>query len=719
MDSKTFKTIFENNLLTIEINKLAKQTDGTVLVSYNDSVILSVVINKENEKKINYLPLMILYQEKLYAAGKIPGSFSKREGKPSDKEVLNSRLIDRSLRPLFDKRFKNEIQIINTVLSSNVDCNNEVFALLGSSLSLIISSDIPFEEPVSGVCIGKIEDKLIINPNYQQKDKSEFILLLAGTKNNINMIEAIAKEVSEDDLLEAIKLGQEVIKKLCIFQENIKKEINVKKKHILYLENKVEMKDELLQEYKNMIRTTFYSHNNISISKKEINQKIKNIKNLILEKYKYEEQDINIDLSLEQKKDKLSQIEFFLDSIFIDELRLMIMQKQKRIDERSLDEIREIDIKIGLLPRTHGSAIFSRGETQSLAVVTLGNLNESKTIDDLSEEEEKRFILHYNFPSFSVGEIGRYLAPTRREIGHGILAEKALLNILPSEDLFPYTIRVVSEILESNGSSSQATICATSLALMDAGVPIKTSVAGISIGLFYENDCNYFLLSDINGLEDYAGDMDLKVAGTKNGITCLQMDIKIRNLNLDILKKALQKAKLGRIKILNKMNLIIDKSKNNISNYAPKFKIIQIKTEKIRDVIGVGGKIISRIIEKYDNVKIDIKQDGKIFIFHLNEEIVKKTAEYILNLVKDIKIGESYKVTVLRFLNDKKGKNFGAIVEIFPGTEGFIHISEIYDFRINKIENFLNIGDIIFAKCISISEKGRIDLSLKEYNKKK
>ncbi|WP_457916012.1 polyribonucleotide nucleotidyltransferase [Candidatus Phytoplasma sacchari] len=721
MDSKTktFQTIFENNLLTIEINKLAKQANSTVLVSYNDTVILSVSIMKEPQEnnKLNYFPLMVIYQEKLYAAGKIPGSFSKREGKPSDKEVLNSRLIDRSLRPLFDKCFRNEVQIVNTVLSSNCDCNNEVLALLGSSLSLLIS-DIPFEDSVSGVCIGKINKQLIVNPNSEQKEKSEFLLILGGTKKSLNMIEAIAKEASEEDLLDAMKLGHEVIQKLCFFQDNIRKKINVEKKFFLITEKKQEIENEFIDKYRKQIKDFFYLNSSNFLTKKEINKKIKEIKNIILEEYINHDKEINNLIYLDKNKEKLFIMESILDNLFIDELRFIIIEDQKRIDKRGFDEIREIDIQIGLLPRTHGSAIFSRGETQSLAVVTLGNLNESKMIDDLSAEEEKRFMLHYNFPSFSVGEIGRYLSPTRREIGHGILAEKALFHVLPSEEIFPYTIRVVSEILESNGSSSQATICATSMALMDAGVPIKSAVAGISIGLFYKSDKKYCILSDISGLEDYAGDMDFKISGTRKGITCLQMDIKIKSISFNILQESLIKAKKARINILNKMYLIISESRKNVSVFAPKVKVINIKTDKIRDVIGSGGKIISRIIEKYDNVRIDIKQDGKILIFHQNELIVNKTAEYILNLVKDIKVGAFYKVTVLRFLIDKKGKEFGVIVEIFPGTEGFIHISELSYTRIDKIENIINIGDIIFVKCISITEKGRIELSLKEYRKK-
>ncbi|RAM57860.1 polynucleotide phosphorylase [Candidatus Phytoplasma oryzae] len=718
MNYHKFKTIFENNLLTIEINKLARQANGTVLVSYNDTVILSVALMKDLENTLNYFPLMVLYQEKLYAAGKIPGSFSKREGKPSDQEILNARLIDRSLRPLFDNKFKNEVQLVNTVLSSNIDCNNEVLALLGSSLSLLIS-DIPFEEPVAGVCVGKVNNKLIINPNAQERENSEFLLILSGTQKNINMIEAIAKETLEEDLLEAMILGHKFIKKLCIFQQKIKKKINPQKKNVLLSENNKKLQEEIFNKYNHKIKEIFYcsdNKNNIKIPKKEINQKIKKIKNIIIKEYRNNDENINI--LLDKTKEKFFQIEDIFDILLKNEIRFKIIKEQKRIDDRSLDEIRNINIQIKLLPRVHGSAIFNRGETQSLAVVTLGSLNESKTIDDLSEEEEKRFILHYNFPSFSVGEVGRYLAPTRREIGHGMLAEKALSYLLPSEDEFPYTIRVVSEILESNGSSSQATICATSMALMDAGVPIKKAVAGISIGLFYENDQNYFLVSDINGLEDYAGDMDFKVAGTKKGITTLQMDIKIKNVNFNILKEALQKAKIGRMHILKAMNLIISEPRANLSFYAPKVKIIKIKTDKIRDVIGAGGKIISRIIEKYDNVKIDIQQDGKILIFHQNSEIVEKASEYILNLVKDIKVGEIYKVTVLKFLTDKKGQDFGVIVEIFPGIEGFIHISEISFSRISKIKNVMNIGDILIVKCISVNGKGRIEFSLKDYNKK-
>jgi polyribonucleotide nucleotidyltransferase len=716
MNSKLFQTIFENNLLTIEINKLAKQANGSVLIKYNDSVILSVAVTKEKENIMNFFPLMVLYQEKLYAAGKIPGSFSKREGKPSDQEILNSRLIDRTLRPLFPKKFKNEIQLINTVLSSNFDCNNEVLAIFSSSLSLLISPEIPFEEPVAGVCVGQIDKQFIINPNSKQKEKSNFLLILAGTKNNLNMIEAIAKETPEKDLLEAMSFGHKSIKELCLFQEKIREEIKIKKNDINFSEININLKEKIYKKYGSKIKKILNCNLN---SKKEINKKIKELKDKITKEHQYKELNEMKISSVELQKKEIPQIEEIFENLLIEELRKIILDNNKRIDGRTFDEIRTIESQIGMLPRTHGSAIFSRGQTQSLAVVTLGNLKESKMIDDLSEEEEKRFILHYNFPSFAVGDIGRYtIPPSRREIGHGILAEKALLNVLPSEYEFPYTIRVVSEILESNGSSSQATICATSMALMDAGVPIKKAVAGISIGLFYESDQKYFILSDIQGLEDYSGDMDLKIAGTEEGITALQMDIKIKNINLDILKKALKQAKKGRIEILNKMNQTISQAKKNLSIYAPKVKIIHIKTDKIRDVIGAGGKIISRIIEKYDNVKIDIKQDGKILIFHQDEKIVNKAANYISNLVKDIQIGEIYKVTVIRILKDKKGNSFGAIVEIFPGIEGFIHISQLSKIHVEKVEEIINIGDIINVKCISIDEKGRIDLSLKNYEKK-
>lgn len=715
MNSKLFETIFEDNLLTVEINKLAKQANGTVLIRYKDTVILNIVVLGKTDVALSYFPLMVHYQEKLYAAGKIPGSFAKREGKPSDHEVLISRLIDRSLRPLFPANLKKEVQLVSTVLSSDPDCNNEIFSLLGSSLALLIS-DIPFIEAVASVCIGYIHDQFIINPTLKEKEKSSFLLTLSGTKYSLNMVEAIADETSEQVLFEAMLLGHQKIKQLCFFQEKIKEEIKPTKIQLspsIYNEKLKQFVEDLYQPKIQQLLENSYQNkmNNYFLS-----QNIKNLKNEVLMYFQtknFKNNETTSLLDLGNDSVNLMQIEKIFDHLFSQVFRKMIIYEQKRVDGRKLDEIRSINTQINLLPRAHGSAVFTRGQTQSLTVVTLGTLSESKTIDDLSEEEKKRFIFHYNFPSFATGEIGRYIAPSRREIGHGILAEKALHYVLPSVEKFPYTIRVVSEILESNGSSSQATICAASMSLMDAGVPLKKAVAGIAMGLFY-SDKKSIILTDIQGIEDKEGDMDLKIAGTEKGITALQMDIKIKEITFDILKEALTKARLGRIEILSKMNETVSTHKKQLSLYAPKVKVINVKPDKIRDIIGAGGKIISHIIEKHDNVKIDIQQDGKIFIMHHNQNIVQKTSEYILSLSQDIQLGGIYEVTVSRILKDKKGHSFGAILEVFTNIEGFIHISELTNTRVEKVEDILNIGDRIRARCININEKGKIDFSLKK-----
>ncbi|MEZ0180179.1 polyribonucleotide nucleotidyltransferase ['Camptotheca acuminata' phytoplasma] len=630
MDSQIFKTIFENNLLTVEINKLAKQTNGSVLISYKDIVILSVAVASKKDTSLDYFPLTVIYQEKFYSVGKIPGNFNKREGKPSDYEVLNSRLIDRSLRPLFTKQFKKEVQIINTIFSSDSNYNNEIFALFGSSLSLLVS-DIPFTESVSAICVGIIKNNFIANPNTEQKAKSDFLLTLSGTKDSLNMIEAISNEIPADILLEAMQFGHKIIKDLCLFQYSIKEKIN-KPKQILSDEDEGKDKElytKIEQIYSPKIKDVLYTSYQNKSNKNIFKDDISNLKNDLFEEYK---KDKNF-TSLEEEKKYITTMENIFNLLLNQEFRKMVIHDKKRVDGRGLDDIRHIDTEVSFLPRVHGSALFTRGETQSLSIVTLGTLRESKMIDNLTKEEEKRFILHYNFPHFSVGETGRYMAPSRREIGHGMLAEKALSYVLPSEEVFPYSIRVVSEILESNGSSSQATVCAASMALMDAGVPLKNSVAGVAMGCFSDEN-NYAILTDIQGLEDHYGDMDLKAAGTKNGFTALQMDIKTDKINFDILKEALAKAFKGILTILKKMELTIPESKKELSVYAPKVKIIQVKMNKIRDIIGPGGKIISQIIENNENVKIDIKPDGKIFITHHDMKIVEKTADYILKLTR-------------------------------------------------------------------------------------
>lgn len=710
-EKKVFEIIFENEILKVEIGEIAKQANGSLLLFYKENVILSVSVLGDMKKFGNFLPLTVHYQEKLYAAGKIPGGFLRREGKPSDQEILCSRLIDRSLRPLFPKELNYEVQLVNMVLSSEPDCNNDIIALLGSSLSLLISN-IPFYEPVSGLCIGKIKGKLIVNPTVLQKENSEFYLILVGTKNNLNMVEMSSKEISEEDLLEAIVFGHKIIKKICLFQEEIFLKLKPIKLSLPIVDKDNLLQTEITNKYSPLIKT---------ILTKIINKNdIKNLKDHLLKEYK-EKFFLNKPSSLhfmdlEYQKKYFLEVENIFDRLLKTEIRKIILYHNIRPDGRKPQDIRDITSRIDILPRTHGSALFTRGKTQSLSIVTLGTLRESKIIYDLSDDVNKRFMVHYNFPSFSVGAVGKYFAPSRREIGHGMLAEKALENVLPSENDFPYSIRVVSEILESNGSSSQATICASSMSLMAAGVPLKSPVAGIAMGLVMDDDNinNYVILSDIDGLEDNYGDMDFKVSGTANGITALQMDIKIKGITLEILQKVLQQAKIDRLKILNCMEKVIDKSRQQVSQYAPKIKMICVKPEKIRNIIGSGGKIINQIIEKHDNVKIDIMQDGKIYIMHNNVDMVEKTSVYIENFLKNVEVGMLYEVKILRFINDKVGKSFGAMVEIWPGVEGFIHISKLANYRVNQVEDVLQIGQIILAKCIKINERGQIDLSKKD-----
>ncbi|MBP5836035.1 polyribonucleotide nucleotidyltransferase [Candidatus Phytoplasma meliae] len=703
------KKVFENtdlkNPFKVEIDTYARSVDASVLVRFQDTVVLTTTVFSRCPNNFDFLPLTVIYQEKFYAAGKIPGSFLRREGRLNDHEVLTSRLIDRSLRPLFPASFKQEMQVINTVLSSDPDFKSELASIIGSSLSLLIS-EIPFFEPVSGVYVGKIDDQLIINPTLQQLSNSSLHLMVSGTKNNIIMIEAHANEVSEEVFLEAISFAHRYIKKLCLFQENIKKEIGKTKNF-----NNCDSIDLTLEKEFNLQYQSKIMEAVLKFSDRTEKNHLQLLKEEILEKARQKPffktiQKVTF-FDFEAQKKYLQTIETLSQKLFKQEIRNYIIKEQKRPDQRDLEEIRALDSQIDLLPRTHGSALFTRGKTQSLAVVTLGSLSESKIMDGLNDEQNKRFMLHYNFPPFAVGAIGRYAAPSRREIGHGALAEKAILPFLPQENDFPYTIRVVSEILESNGSSSQATVCATSMALMAAGVPLKKAVAGISIGLCFDQKTNeYAVLTDIQGLEDHIGDMDLKIAGSTQGITALQMDLKIQGISEKILTESLFRAKKGRLHILAHMNNIIALPRVEISQYSPKVKMIQIRPEKIRDVIGTGGKIINQIIEAHNGVKIDIEQDGRVFVMHSDLEMVDKTVSFIENLIQEIKVGNSYQATILRFLTDKYGKIVGAVAQIFQGIEGLIHSNQI---KSQKITDILKIGEKVLVKCIKINERGRID----------
>lgn len=705
MSLKTFETTFGGRKLIVEIGEVAKQANASALIHYGGTTVLSVVANKDEMSTGDFFPLMVIYTEKLYAAGKIPGGFLKREGRPGDHETLISRLIDRPIRPLFKEGFKNDVQIINTVLSSDPTCPPEMVALLGSSLVLELS-DLPFLGPVSGVSLGMIDGNYIVNPTEDERALSLFDLTVAGTTEALNMVEASANEVSEDVMLAALKYGHEIIKDLNEFQVTIKNEVAKAKKEYEVFELDKDIEKEVLD----FIGTSLIDA--VAITEKIARyETIDAIKNKTKEHFKDQPFFKIIDnisvYDYKKEEEFLKHVDFALDKVVTKELRRLITQDKVRPDGRRSDEIRPLTSRVGLLERTHGSALFTRGQTQALGVVTLGGLGEGKIIDDIRFEDNKRFMLHYNFPQFSVGETGRYGAPGRREIGHGALGEKALLAVLPSEDDFPYTIRVVAEVLESNGSSSQASICAASMALMNAGVPIKAPVAGIAMGLIMEGE-DYTILTDIQGMEDHEGDMDFKVAGTKDGITALQMDIKIDGITDEIFKEALEQAKVARLHILDHMNSVIPKVADDLSPYAPKVKMIKIDPEKIRDVIGSGGKIITQIIEDNDNVKIDIEQDGRVFIMHSETKVINRVSEYILDLVKVPEVGKTYEGKVTRV------ENFGAFVELWKGQEGLVHISKLAKDRVEKVTDVVNVGDRILVKCIKIDERGRVDLSRKD-----
>lgn len=705
MSLKTYQKKFGGRVLKVEIGEVAKQAKASVMVSYGESTVMSVVTASKEATDRGFFPLMVVYQEKLYSAGKIPGGFLRREGRPSEHETLTSRLIDRPIRPLFPKGFMNEVQVINTVLSSDTNASPEMASFFGTGLILNLS-DIPFHGPVAAVHIGRVDGSLVVNPNPDEMKKSDLDLIVAGTKEAINMVESGAKEVSEKDMLEAILYAHEMIRELCDFQLEILKDYDVKKMDFELLEPSNELTNEVKELAEENLKKAVSTQDKL-----ERYKKIDEIKSEILDKYElkpfFKELDGVKFLDFERNKLRLKFVKEILDEIVTKETRRLITEDKIRPDGRGLDEIRELSNRIDVLKRTHGSALFTRGQTQALGVVTLGALRENQLIDGIRPVDTKRFMLHYNFPPFSVGETGRYGFVGRREVGHGALGERALLQVLPDEEEFPYTIRVVSEILESNGSSSQATICAGSLALMAAGVPIKSAVAGIAMGLIMD-DKNYSILTDIQGMEDHEGDMDFKVAGTDQGITALQMDIKIKGINEDILKEALEQARVARLEILENMNETIRESRKELSQYAPKVKLIKIKPDKIRDVIGSGGKIISQIIEEHDQIKIDIEQDGRIFLMHHDSKTIETVSEKILNLVREAKVGEIYEGKVKRI------EKFGCFVELWPGTEGLVHISKLAKERVEKVEDIVSLNDQILVKCIKIDDKGRVDLSRKD-----
>ena len=704
---KIFEMDFRGRKLVVEHGEVAKQAHGAVLVRYGDTVVLSTVVVSHTANVLSdFFPLMVLYQEKLYSVGKIPGGFIKREGRPTENATLAARMIDRPMRPLFPHDFRNEVQIVNTVLSVDQDNSPELTAMFGSSLATAISM-IPFNGPIAGVKVGRVDGEFVINPTASELEKSDIDLTVAGTKEAINMVEAGAKEVSERDMLDALMFGHEAIKELIAFEESIINEIGTEKMSYDVLA----ITDSLREEVAKEVSDDFDKALRIK-DKLEKYALIDSIKEKVISKYESE----NSNLSDDDLKELVTKVKLVLEDILYEIFRDIVVKEHTRADGRAMTEIRPLSTSIDLLPRTHGSALFTRGQTQSLATVTLGALGEHQILDGLGIEDAKRFMLHYNFPAFSVGETGRYGAPGRREIGHGALGERALSYVIPSEDVFPYTIRVVSEILESNGSSSQASICSGCMALMAAGVPITAPVAGIAMGLITKDD-DYTILTDIQGMEDHLGDMDFKVAGTRNGITALQMDIKISGINKKILEEALAQAKDARMEILDVMERQIDKPREEVSKYAPKTMTFMINPDKIKDVIGKGGEMITKIILECSNVntvndinavKVDLEDDGRVIIYHTDKDIIDKTAERIKNIARDVEIGKIYSCRVVQV------EDFGVFVELWPSCEGLIHISQLDSKRVDKTSDVVHVGDEILAVAVGYDKKGKLNLSRKE-----
>ena len=696
---KSYETELAGRKLVIETGKMAELSNGSVIVRYGETVVMvNVTASKEPREGIDFFPLSVDYEEKLYAVGKIPGSFQKREGKPADKAILTSRAIDRPLRPLFPKDFRNDVVVVATVLSVEQDNSPEVAAMIGASAALSIS-DIPFGGPTAAVNVGLVNGEIVINPTEEQRKISDLTLTVAGTEQKIAMIEAGANEVSNEVMLEAIKKGHEEIKKICKFIENMKEEIGKPKfeyksfavDHDLYeyiAENFTEEMKEKVQEKDKETRD-----NNIA----ELTEKISNA---YAEKFGEE--------AFEENKQQIGEAIYKLEKKCV---RDMIFYEHKRVDGRKIDEIRPLSCEIDLLPRVHGSALFTRGQTQVLSVTTLGMISEEQTLDGLDNEESKRYMHQYNFPAYSVGEARPSRGPGRREIGHGALAEKALVPVLPSKEEFPYAIRVVSEVLSSNGSTSQASICGSTLSLMAAGVLIKRPVAGISTGLVTnpEDENDYVMLTDIQGLEDFFGDMDFKVGGTEKGITAIQVDIKIDGLTYDIIAEAFERTKVARQYILDKiMKPVISEPRTEISKYAPRIVSTQIKVEKIKDVIGPGGKVINKIIEE-TGVKIDIEEDGKVFIYSSDSEKAVEALDMIEDIVRDVEVGGIYYGEVTKIMP------FGAFVDLgCGGKEGLVHISKISNERIKNVEDVLHIGQKVTVKVTDIDDQDRINLTMKD-----
>lgn len=698
MAKQEFHLDFCGRGITVETGEIAKQADGAVIVRYGDTVTLSTACASNQAKEgIDFFPLTVSFEEKLYSVGKIPGGFLRREGRPSEHATLTARMIDRPIRPLFAEGFRNEVQVVNTVLSVDQDYSPEMAAMFGASLALCIS-DIPFNGPIAGVKVGRVNGELICNPTVEQAAASDIDLTVAGTSQALNMVEAGAKEVSEEDMLQALMFGHEQIKKLCAFQEEIVKACGKEKREVTLYAVDEALDKEVRENFEAKIREA------VSIKEKlERYGKIDELTEEAVEMISAKEYDSEKELN-----NAVKQTKEICRGIEADEVRRLIIEDKVRPDGRAIDEIRPLNSQVDLLPRVHGSALFTRGETQVLSTTTLGAINENQIIDDLTEVEAKRFMHHYNFPPYCVGETGRMGSPGRREIGHGALGERALLQVLPSLDEFPYTIRTVADVMESNGSSSQASICAGTMSLMAAGVPIKAPVAGIAMGLIMDdNSGKYTVLTDIQGMEDHFGDMDFKVAGTTKGITALQMDIKVTGITKDIFEEALAQAHKARLEILDNMLACIPEPRKELSPYAPKIAMMNIDPDKIKDVIGPGGKMINEIIAACDNVKIDIDDDGKVVIYHHDYDTINKAKEMISNIVREAKVGDVYTATVVRI------EKFGAFVNLFGNTDGLLHISKISHHRVEKVEDVLKIGDTIDVKVTEIDNKGRINVSAK------
>ena len=702
---RVFELEFEGKNFVAEIGEIAKQADGAVLIRLDETAVLSTVCASDLPKEGDFFPLTVQYEEKQYAVGKIPGSFLRREGRAGEHATLTARLIDRPIRPMFADGFRNEVQIVNTVMSVDPDASPEMTAMLGSSLALCIS-DIPFDGPIAGVYVGRVDGKLIINPTTAEWEKSDIKLAVAGSKDAINMVEAGADQVNEEQMLDALMFGHEAIKRLCAWQEEIAKEVGKEKREIELYKIDEAIENDIYDRAKDRLCKA------ISIfDKLERQDAIAAIENEILDDYDTREYEDE-----KSHKKTMSMVGQVLETIVANEVRRLITEEKIRPDGRKVDEIRPLDAQVDLLPRTHGSAMFTRGQTQVIAVTTLGAKSDEQLLDNLTEEDTKRWMHHYNFPPYSVGEVGRMGSPGRREIGHGALGERALSYVIPSEEEFPYTIRNVAEVVESNGSSSQASICASCMSLMAAGVPIKGIVSGIAMGLISSGPLDgnhpYTILTDIQGLEDHFGDMDFKVAGTEKGITALQMDIKIKGVTREVLHEALMQAHTARAAIREVMAKAIDKPRADVGKYAPKMTTFFIDADKIREVIGTGGKVINEIIANCDNCKIDIEDSGQITIYHMDREVINKAKEMIDNIVREAKVGEEFEGEVTRV------EDYGAFVRLFGNCEGLCHVSRLGWGYIAKAGDVVSVGDTLRVKVIEIDDHGKVKVSHKEFEEK-